>query len=109
MNAQLLEAANTSLGKKLDASLGLKLVNTATAADILGAEPATLVIWRCTKRYDLPYVKIGRLVMYDLRDIAEFVKRRKIWRTEPAITQRGHAQTGQAKKSTRKNSPSVSS
>jgi hypothetical protein len=49
-------------------------------------------------------------VLYDLRDLAEFVERRKVGRTEPAITRRSHAQTGQAKKSTRKNrSPSVSS
>lgn len=32
------------------------------AAEFLGVKPATLQIWRCTGRYPLPYIKIGRLV-----------------------------------------------
>ena len=34
------------------------------AAQFLGVKPTTLQIWRCTKRYNLPYIKIGRLVRY---------------------------------------------
>jgi hypothetical protein len=62
------------------------LVDTNAAADILRTKPATLVLWRCTRRYDLPFVKIGRLVLYDVRDLAEFVERRKVRRTEPTLT-----------------------
>jgi len=38
--------------------------------------PETLEVWRCTKRYDLPYVKIGRLVRYREEDVAAFIERR---------------------------------
>jgi hypothetical protein len=86
MDAQLLEVANRSLERVKASPDELKLVDTSTAANILGAQPATLVLWRCTQRYDLPYVKIGRLVLYDLRDLAEFVERRKVRHTEPTMT-----------------------
>ena len=36
----------------------------AEAAEALGVKPTTLQIWRCTKRYPLPYIKVGRLVRY---------------------------------------------
>jgi hypothetical protein len=79
MSVQLTEKATTTFEEP-------KLVNTRIAADILGTQPATLVLWRCMKRYDLPYVKIGRLVLYDLRDLAEFVEGRKVRRVDPAMT-----------------------
>jgi hypothetical protein len=34
------------------------------AAEALGVKPTTLQIWRCTKRYPLAYIKVGRLVRY---------------------------------------------
>ena len=33
-------------------------------AAVLGLKKGTLSIWRTTGRYDLPYLKIGRLVRY---------------------------------------------
>lgn len=36
----------------------------AEAAEALGVKATTLQIWRCTKRYPLPYIKVGRLVRY---------------------------------------------
>lgn len=35
------------------------------AAEFLGVTVGTLQVWRTTKRYPLPYLKIGRKVMYD--------------------------------------------
>lgn len=40
------------------------LRDTAFAAQYLGVKPPTLDIWRCTKRYPLPFIKVGRLVRY---------------------------------------------
>ncbi|RLM48864.1 DNA-binding protein, partial [Halorubrum sp. Atlit-28R] len=40
------------------------MLDTAGAAEYIGVEKTTLAIWRCTKRYPLPYVKVGRLVRY---------------------------------------------
>ena len=36
----------------------------------------TLAIWRCTKRYPLPYVKVGRRVMYRPADVDAFIDSR---------------------------------
>ena len=33
----------------------------------------TLGVWRTTKRYDLPYIKVGRLVRYRQSDIEKFI------------------------------------
>ncbi len=33
----------------------------------------TLAVWRCTQRYPLRYVKVGRKVLYRLSDVEEFI------------------------------------
>lgn len=45
-------------------------------AAYLGMSVETLNVWRCTKRYNLPYVKAGRLVRYRLEDVEAFVTSR---------------------------------
>lgn len=40
------------------------LMLPAAAAAYLGVETSTLAVWRCTKRYPLPFIKVGRLVYY---------------------------------------------
>ena len=55
-----------------------KLLSTEDVAAILGTKPKTLVIWRHTKRYDLPFVKIGRLVKYRPQDVEKFVCERTV-------------------------------
>ena len=52
------------------------LLTPEDVADLLGVAVATLAIWRCTGRYDLPYVKSGRLVRYRLADVEAFVESR---------------------------------
>lgn len=58
--------------------LSSNLVDTQTTSEILGVKPETLVVWRCTKRYDLPYVKIGRKVFYRESDIKKFIESRLV-------------------------------
>ena len=41
-----------------------KLLNTAAAAELLGVTPGTLEVWRSTKRYAIPYIRVGRLIRY---------------------------------------------
>ena len=60
-----------------------ELLTTKEAAEILKLSPDTLAIWRCTQRYDLPYVKVGHSVCYDLRDLHDFIARRKIRQRKP--------------------------
>ena len=43
-----------------------ELLSRREAAAYLGVAEQTLAVWKCTKRYDLPYVKIGKLVKYRL-------------------------------------------
>lgn len=52
------------------------LMTPEQVADYLGVSVETLNVWRCTKRYNLPYVKAGRLVRYRLQDVEAFVASR---------------------------------
>lgn len=51
-------------------------VDDKQAAAALGIKASTLSVWRSTGRYNLPYMKVGRLVRYRLSDLAEFLARR---------------------------------
>ena len=53
-----------------------KLLTSEQVADILGVTGHTLAVWRSTGRYDLPYVKSGRLVRYRESDVTGFIERR---------------------------------
>ncbi len=44
------------------------------AADFLKCKPNTLAEWKCTKRYSLPCVKIGKNVRYKLSDLLKFIE-----------------------------------
>ena len=50
------------------------LLSRAEAAKILGVEPQTLAVWKSTKRYPLPCVKVGRSVRYRMADVLDFIK-----------------------------------
>lgn len=54
------------------------LLTRQQAADILGCKASTLAIWKCTKRYPLPYVKIGKNVRYKLSDLIKFIQNNTI-------------------------------
>jgi excisionase family DNA binding protein len=40
------------------------LMTPAEAADYLRVAEGTLTVWRCTGRHDLPFVRVGRRIMY---------------------------------------------
>ena len=42
-------------------------------AAMLGVEESTLVGWRYHKRYNLPYIKIGKLIRYRKSDVLAFI------------------------------------
>ena len=52
------------------------------SALFLGVKPTTLQIWRCTKRYPLPYIKVGRLVRYRQSDLEAFLRGRTVEATQ---------------------------
>lgn len=51
-------------------------LNPAQVAQTLGVTIGTLAVWRCTKRYQLPFVKIGRKIFYRSEDVNAFVESR---------------------------------
>ena len=55
-----------------------ELLNRQEAADFLGVSKGTLEVWACTKRYPLPYVKIGRLAKYRKSDLLQFIEDRTV-------------------------------
>ena len=52
-----------------------ELLTRREAAAYLGVSEQTLAVWKCTKRYDLAYVKIGRLVKYRKSDLDAFIEK----------------------------------
>lgn len=54
------------------------LLTRKEAADFLGIRSNTLALWKSTKRYNLPVVKMGRLAKYRYGDLLEFVERRTV-------------------------------
>lgn len=54
------------------------LLTPIQVAKILGVSVETLNVWRATKRYKLPYTKIGNLVRYRSTDIQAFIEERTV-------------------------------
>jgi excisionase family DNA binding protein len=55
-----------------------RLLNTDEAAALVGAKPSTLSIWRCTKRHNIPFVRVGRLVRYREQDVLGWLERNTV-------------------------------
>lgn len=65
-----------------------ELLTREQAAEYLGITPRTLAVWACVKRYNLPYVKVGRLVKYRRTDLDEFINRRTVLQQEEGVCQK---------------------
>lgn len=55
------------------ANLRASLLTRKEAAAYLGVKEQTLACWACAGRYQLPFVRIGRLVKYRLEDLNRFI------------------------------------
>lgn len=53
-------------------------LDSEQSAEYIGVTAGTLNVWRCTKRYPLPYIKVGRKVRYRLSDLDAFLASRTI-------------------------------
>ncbi len=60
------------------------LMNDAETAAMLGIKPGSLPVWRSTRRYPLPWIKVGRLVRYRRDDVLAFLESRTV---RPVSTQ----------------------
>lgn len=54
------------------------LLTNEEAACYIGVTPGTLEVWRCTKRYEIPYIKVGRLVRYRPAALDKFLTARTV-------------------------------
>lgn len=61
---------------KIEAVNAERLLGPEAAAELLGVSPKTLAIWRSAGRYNLQFVKVGRLVRYRVSDIEAFLRSR---------------------------------
>jgi excisionase family DNA binding protein len=55
-----------------------QLMSGQEAAKFLGITYHTLAVWKCNKRYALPYIKVGRLVKYRRADLEAFIARNRV-------------------------------
>jgi excisionase family DNA binding protein len=73
INADSLFAERSSSVLKL-VTLGENLLMSRNEAALyLGVSPKTLAVWASTKRYTLPFVKIGHLAKYRKSDLDQFI------------------------------------
>lgn len=54
------------------------LLTDKEAAAYLNLSPSTLAVWRCTKRQDLPFIKLGRAVRYRQTDLDKWLESQTI-------------------------------
>lgn len=75
-------ALKAEIAQQIAEQLGLDPKNPPVAigdkqaSEVLDVKETTLAVWRSTGRYNLPYLKVGRLVKYRISDLAEFLARR---------------------------------
>lgn len=62
-----------------------RLVDAKECAQILGVTVGTLAVWRCTRRYALPWIRCGRSIRYRLDHIDAFLASR----TNPGTSLQG--------------------
>lgn len=53
-------------------------IEPSEAAKILHVKAATLAVWRSTKRYNLPYYKSGRWVLYRRSECHKFLQDNRV-------------------------------
>ena len=49
------------------------LFDTVQAGEYLNTPPTSLVTWRCTKRVNIPFVRIGGNIRYKRSDLDAFI------------------------------------
>lgn len=53
--------------------MNTNILPSKEAADYLHITEGTLAVWRSTGRYKIPFIKVGRKVMYRKSDLDDFL------------------------------------
>ena len=70
--------AQTALAPILKNSSSDPLFTSPEAAEYIGVSESTIVVWRCTGRYKIPFIKVGRLVRYRRSDLEAWLESRTL-------------------------------
>ena len=54
-----------------------ELATPRAISNALGISEGTLAVWRCTGRYPLKYIKVGKSVKYRVGDVRDFLRNRE--------------------------------
>ena len=73
-----IDGNNNIAGESNITRFDAQLLSRRQAAVYLGVSEQTLAIWKCTNRYALPVVKVGRLAKYRKSDLDAFVNKRTV-------------------------------
>lgn len=73
MNAKQSIAYSNYVGQP---NLFSELLDEKQAAKLLQVTPGTLSVWRSTGRYQIPFIKVGRLVRYRQTDLINWLESR---------------------------------
>jgi hypothetical protein len=74
----------------------LRLEPPSFAAAVLKTTEGTLAVWRSTKRYELPYVKIGGKVFYRVSDLEKFIESRTMSGVSEGFERQGRGRKASA-------------
>jgi len=55
------------------------LINSAELAKIIGSTKASVDTRRCTGELNIPHIKIGRKILYDMADVEVFIESCKVF------------------------------
>ncbi|SFK64746.1 DNA binding domain-containing protein, excisionase family [Nitrosomonas aestuarii] len=55
-----------------------KEVDAAEAAKFIGVTVSTLAAWRCTKKQNIPFYKIGSKVRYKISDLVAWKEEQRV-------------------------------
>ncbi len=55
-----------------------ELMSDREAGAYLGVSPTTLTVWRCTHRYAIPFIRVGRLIKYRRADLDRWLESRTV-------------------------------
>ena len=53
-----------------------ELTTPRNISNAIGISEGTLAVWRCTGRYPLRYIKVGKSVKYRVGDVRDFLRGR---------------------------------
>ena len=55
-----------------------RLLTEREAAEYLAVSPMTLRKWRCTRMVEVPYIKLGKAVRYQRKDLDAFLQDHRV-------------------------------